>query len=178
MAKSKPTRSKSRRSKPLVGVVMGSPNDAETMQRCADQLAAFGIAHEMRILSAHRTPQAAHEYATSAQGRGLKVIIAGAGLSAALAGAMAAGTTLPVIGVPICSGPLKGVDAAVSTLQMPLGVPVACMSIGLAGAINAAILAAEILALGDSLLAETLRKFKQAQAALVKQKDAALHRSK
>ena len=99
-------------------------------------------------------------------------------MSAALAGAMAAGTTLPVIGVPICSGPLKGVDAAVSSLQMPPGVPVACMSIGLAGAINAAILAAEILALDDSVLAETLQKFKQAQAASVKQKDTALRRSK
>jgi len=177
MAKSKKTR-RPKRSKPLVGVVMGSPSDAETMQRCADQLAAFGIAHEMRILSAHRTPAAAHAYAASAQRRGLKAIIAGAGMSAALAGAIAAETTLPVIGVPICSGPLKGVDAAVSSLQMPPGVPVACMCIGPAGAINAAILAAEILALDDSVLAEMLRKFKQAQAVSVKQKDTALRRCK
>lgn len=160
--------------KPLVGVVMGSDSDVETMQRCADQLAKFGIACEMRVLSAHRTPQAAQEYATSAAQRGLKVIVAGAGMSAALAGAMAASTTLPVIGVPICSGPLDGVDAAVSTLQMPLGVPVACMSIGPAGAINAAILAAEILALGDANLGAKLREFKQSQAQAVTQKDAAL----
>ncbi len=153
---------------------MGSDSDVETMRRCAEQLAAFGVACEMRILSAHRTPQAAHAYAASAQRRGLKVIIAGAGMGAALAGAMAAVTTLPVIGVPICSGPLKGVDAAISTLQMPPGVPVACMSIGGAGATNAAILATEILALGDPVLAETLRKFKLAQAASVMRKDAAL----
>lgn len=153
---------------------MGSDSDVETMRRCAEQLAAFGVTCEMRILSAHRTPQAAHAYAASAQRRGLKVIIAGAGMGAALAGAMAAVTTLPVIGVPICSGPLKGVDAAISTLQMPPGVPVACMSIGGAGATNAAILATEILALGDPVLAETLRKFKLAQAASVMRKDAAL----
>lgn len=165
-------------SKPVVGVVMGSDSDVETMQKCADQLATFGIACEMRILSAHRTPQAAHEYAASAAQRGLKVIVAGAGMSAALAGAMAASTTLPVIGVPIGSGPLKGVDAAVSTLQMPPGVPVACMSIGAAGATNAAILAAEILALGDPDLAGRLQQFKQTQAEAVTQKDARLQKGK
>ena len=164
--------------KPLVAVVMGSDSDVETMRRCADQLATFGIACEMRVLSAHRTPQAAQEYAASAAQRGLKVIIAGAGMSAALAGAIAASTTLPVIGVPIPSGPLGGVDAAVSTLQMPPGVPVACMSIGPAGATNAAILAAEILALSDADLAQKLREFKQSQAQAVTQKDAALRGGK
>lgn len=159
---------------PLVGIVMGSDSDAETMRRCADQLAQFGIPCETRILSAHRTPQAAHEYAASAAQRGLKVIVAGAGMSAALAGALAAATTLPVIGVPVSSGPLAGVDAMVSTLQMPPGVPVACMSIGPAGAANAAIFAAEILALADPALADKLRQFKQDQAAAVMKKDASL----
>jgi phosphoribosylaminoimidazole carboxylase PurE protein len=164
------------KSKPAVGVVMGSDSDVETMQTCADQLAKFGIACEMRVLSAHRTPQAAHEYAATAAQRGLKVIVAGAGMSAALAGAMASRTTLPVIGVPIASGPLKGVDAVVSTLQMPPGVPVACMSIGPAGATNAAILAAEILALGDPDLAEKLQQFKRTQAESVMRKDARLQK--
>jgi phosphoribosylaminoimidazole carboxylase PurE protein len=147
------------------------------MQKCADQLAKFGIACEMRILSAHRTPKAAHEYAATAAQRGLKVLVAGAGMSAALAGALAANTTLPVIGVPISSGAMKGVDAAVSTLQMPPGVPVACMSIGAAGATNAAILAAQILALSDPKLAEELGKFKKTQAEGVMQKDARLRKS-
>jgi phosphoribosylamine--glycine ligase len=165
-------------SQPVVGVVMGSDSDLETMQKCADQLAQLGVACEMRVLSAHRTPQAAQEYAAAAARRGLKVIVAGAGMSAALAGAMAAHTALPVIGVPIASGPLKGVDAAVSTLQMPPGVPVACMSIGPAGAVNAAILAAEILALGDPQLAERLERFKQTQAESVIQKDARLQKGR
>jgi phosphoribosylamine--glycine ligase len=164
--------------KPAVGVVMGSDSDVETMQKCADQLAAFGIAYEMRVLSAHRTPQAAHEYAVGATRRGLKVIVAGAGMSAALAGAMAAGTTLPVIAVPIASGALKGVDAAVSSLQMPPGVPVACMSIGPAGATNAGILAAEILALSDPVLAAKLEQFKQTQAESVMRKDARVRKGR
>jgi phosphoribosylaminoimidazole carboxylase PurE protein len=164
--------------KPAVGVVMGSDSDVETMQKCADQLAVFGIAYEMRVLSAHRTPEAAHQYAATAAQRGLKVIVAGAGMSAALAGAMASRTTLPVIGVPIASGPLKGVDAVVSTLQMPPGVPVACMSIGPAGATNAAILAAEILALGDPALAAKLEQFKQTQAESVMQKDARVRKGR
>jgi len=114
--------------KPLVGVVMGSDSDLATMQKCVDQLASFGIACEVRIISAHRTPEAAHEYAATAVDRGLKVVIAAAGMSAALAGVLAAKTTLPVIGVPMDSGPLKGIDAALSTMQMPPGVPVGCMS--------------------------------------------------
>lgn len=164
--------------KPLVGIVLGSDSDLEVMQRCLDQLKNFEIPYELRVISAHRTPAVAHEYASTAAGRGLKVIIAAAGMSAALAGAMAAETTLPVIGVPVPSGALAGVDAVVSTLQMPPGVPVACMSIGPAGAANAAILAAEMLALGDGKLARRLVQFKQAQAAAVMQKDASIGKKK
>jgi phosphoribosylaminoimidazole carboxylase PurE protein len=160
--------------KVVVGIVMGSDSDLEIVKKCADQLAAFGIAYEQRIISAHRTPKQAHDYAAGAIDRGIKIIIAAAGMSAALAGVMAAGTTLPVIGIPINSGPLSGVDAMLSTSQMPPGIPVACMSIGPAGAINAAILAAQILALGDSALAEKLAKFKLDQAQKVQQKDAKL----
>ena len=157
---------------PIVGVVMGSESDLEIMQRCFEQLDTFGIAYEARIISAHRTPDVAHEYAATADERGLKVIIASAGMSAALAGTLAAKTALPVIGVPIDSGPLAGVDAALSTMQMPPGVPVACMAIGKAGATNAAIYAAEILAIADAELAAALAKFKQDQAEQVRQKDA------
>ena len=154
-----------------VGVVMGSDSDLESMQRCLKQLAALGIGCEVRIISAHRTPAAAHEYATTAIDRGLKVIIAAAGMSAALGGVLAANTTLPVIGVPMASGPLVGIDAALSTMQMPLGVPVGCMSIGNAGATNAAIYAAEILALADDELAARLVQFKADQADNVAAKD-------
>ena len=164
--------------KPLVGIVLGSDSDLSVMQQCLDQLKNFEIPYELRVISAHRTPAVAHEYASTAAGRGLKVIIAAAGMSAALAGAIAAETTLPVIGVPVPSGALAGVDAVVSTLQMPPGVPVACMSIGPAGAANAAILAAEMLALGDGKLARRLVQFKQAQAAAVMQKDASIGKKK
>jgi phosphoribosylaminoimidazole carboxylase PurE protein len=157
--------------KTLIGVVMGSDSDLETMQRCLKQLDEFGIGYEVRILSAHRTPDAAHEYAATAAGRGLKVIIAAAGLSAALAGVMASKTTLPVIGVPMAGGPLAGVDAMLSTLQMPPGIPVGSMAIGKAGAANAAIFAAQILALSDAVLAEKLVAFKADQAKKVQQKD-------
>jgi phosphoribosylaminoimidazole carboxylase PurE protein len=160
--------------KPLVGIVMGSDSDLEAMKKCAGQLGAFGIAHEMRILSAHRTPAEAHEYAASAAGRGLKVIIAAAGMSAALSGVLASVTTLPVIGVPMASGPLAGVDALLSTLQMPPGVPVACMAVN--GAVNAAIFAAQILATSDPVLAAKLQQFKADQAAKVLAKDAQLRK--
>ena len=163
--------------KPIVGVVMGSDSDLETMKRCMKQLDEFGIACEVRIISAHRTPDTAHEYAATAIERGLKVIIAAAGMSAALGGVLAANTTLPVIGVPMASGPLAGVDAALSTMQMPPGVPVACMSIGGAGATNAAIYAAEILALSDEKLAGKLSRFKKSQARKVARKDAELRKS-
>ena len=161
----------------LVGVVMGSDSDLPAMQRCIDQLDQFGIGCEVRVISAHRTPDTAHEYAATANQRGLKVLIAGAGMSAALAGVLAAKTTLPVIGVPMAGGPLAGVDAALSTLQMPPGVPVACMAIGSAGAANAAILAAQILALSDADLAEAVVQFKKDQAQNVARKDAAVRAS-
>lgn len=160
--------------RPVVGVVMGSDSDLPTMQRCLDTLDAFGIAYEVRVISAHRTPDAAHEYAATAAKRGLKVIVAAAGMSAALAGVMAAKTTLPVIGVPMPAGPLVGVDAALSTMQMPPGVPVACMAIGSAGATNAAVFACQVLATADARLAAALRKFKSDQARSVARKDAAV----
>ncbi len=163
--------------KPLVGVVMGSDSDLEVMQRCVKQLAEFGIACELRVISAHRTPETAHEYARSAAGRGLKVLVAGAGMSAALAGVLAANTTLPVIGVPIESGALKGLDALLSTAQMPPGVPVACMAIGAAGATNAGVLAAQILAGSDAKLAQRLAQFKQDQARKVAMKDAEVQKT-
>jgi phosphoribosylaminoimidazole carboxylase PurE protein len=160
--------------RPVVGVVMGSDSDLPTMQRCLEQLEALGIAYEVRVISAHRTPDTAHEYAATAVQRGLKVIIAAAGMSAALSGVLAAKTTLPVIGVPMASGPLVGVDAALSTMQMPPGVPVACMSIGSAGATNAAVYAAQILAVSDKAMAARVRKFKADQARKVAKKDAAV----
>ena len=148
------------------------------MKRCLKQLDELAIPYEVRVISAHRTPEGAHEYAVTAIDRGLKVIVAAAGMSAALAGVLAAATTLPVIGVPMASGPLAGVDAAVSTMQMPPGVPVGCMSIGGAGATNAAIYAAQILAVGDEELAAKLAEFKRAQAEKVARNDEAIRQSK
>ena len=165
------------KAKALVGVVMGSDNDWSIMTRCVAQLKDFGIACEVRVISAHRTPDAAHEYAATAQQRGLKVIIAAAGMSAALSGVLAASTTLPVIGVPINSGPLNGVDAALATMQMPPGVPVGCMAIGSAGATNAAIYAAQVLALSSKKLAAALKRLKKAQARKVARKDADLQKT-
>jgi len=165
-----------KKARPVVGVVMGSDSDLPTMKRCLDQLAAFDIPFEVRIISAHRTPQVAHEYAATAVERGLKVIIAAAGMSAALAGMLAACTTLPVVGVPMASGPLGGIDAALSKMQMPPGIPVGCMAIGSAGATNAGIFAAQILAVSDEKLAARLRRFKKAQADKVVAKDRAVRR--
>ena len=162
--------------KPLVGIVMGSDGDLETVRGCMKQLDELAIACEVRVISAHRTPELAHEYATSAAGRGLKVLVAAAGMSAALGGALAANTTLPVIGIPVNSGPLGGVDAALSMMQMPAGVPVACMAIGTAGAANAGILAAQILALSDAGLAARLAQFKTQLAEKVVRKDAEIRR--
>jgi phosphoribosylaminoimidazole carboxylase PurE protein len=156
---------------PVVGIVMGSKSDMDVVARCTRQLDELGIAYEFRVISAHRTPDAAHEYAATAGDRGLKVVIAAAGMSAALAGVLAASTTLPVIGIPVASGPLAGTDAALSTLQMPPGVPVGCMTIGGAGATNAAIYAARILALSDPKLAERLVLFKTDQAQKVADDD-------
>ncbi len=158
-----------------VAVVMGSDSDMEVMQNCIEQLGYFGIEPVVRIISAHRTPQVAAEFAQNAAKNGIKVIIAAAGMAAHLAGALAAKTTLPVIGVPLVSSSgLEGIDALLSTLQMPPGVPVATVAIGKAGAKNAAILAVQILALADSKLRERLADFKKAQGKKVIEKDSAI----
>jgi phosphoribosylaminoimidazole carboxylase PurE protein len=149
--------------KSVVAVVMGSDSDMAVMQSCIDTLKDFGIEPVVRIISAHRTPQMAAEFAENAAKEGVKVIIAAAGMAAHLAGALAARTTLPVIGVPlISSSGLEGIDAFLSTAQMPPGVPVATVAIGKAGAKNAAVLAVQILALSDKVLAGKLAEFKKA----------------
>lgn len=157
--------------KTTVAVIMGSDSDLEVMRRCIEQLKALGITPRVRVLSAHRTPRAVEEFTAAAPGEGIKVIIAGAGMSAALAGTIAARTSLPVIGVAMVSPPLGGIDALLSTVQMPPGVPVACLGLGAAGATNAAIFAAEILALSDPLLAERLAQFKSEQTRKVLARD-------
>jgi phosphoribosylaminoimidazole carboxylase PurE protein len=146
--------------KPVVGILMGSDSDLPVMQEAAAMLQEFGIEYEMTIASAHRTPKKVLEYSQGAEKRGLKVIIAGAGWAAHLAGVVASQTTLPVIGVPIDSSPLKGIDALLSTAQMPGGVPVATMSLGKAGAKNAGIFAAQIIALADVKVANRLKVHK------------------
>jgi len=147
-----------------VAVVMGSGSDMDVMQGCIERLRGFDIEPVVQVISAHRTPKAAAEFAETAAENGIKVIIAAAGMAAHLAGALAARTTLPVIGVPLISGSgLEGVDALLSTMQMPAGVPVATMAIGKAGAKNAAILAVQILALSDKALAEKLADFRNPQ---------------
>jgi phosphoribosylaminoimidazole carboxylase PurE protein len=158
-----------------VAVVMGSDSDLPVMQTCIDQLKQFGIDPVVRIISAHRTPEAAADFADNAQKKGLKVIIAAAGMAAHLAGAVAARTPLPVIGVPLqaSSGPV-GLDALLSTVQMPPGIPVATVALGKAGAKNAAILAVQILALSDKTLAAKLTKFRNAQKQDLITKDSAL----
>ena len=154
-----------KKKKSPVAVVMGSDSDLAIMKGCIEQLKEFGIEPVVRIISAHRTPKAAAEFAQAAAGKGVKVIIAAAGMAAHLAGALAANTILPVIGVPlISSSGLKGIDALVSTVQMPAGVPVATVAIGEAGVKNAAVLAAQVLALSDVKLSEKLKKFRQRQA--------------
>lgn len=160
-----------------VAVVMGSDSDLEVMKSCVDQLKEFGIDPVVRVLSAHRTPAAAIEFAQSAAGSGIRVIIAAAGMAAHLAGALAGQTTLPIIGVPLAAkeGPM-GLDALLSTVQMPPGVPVASMAIGRAGAKNAAVFAVQILALSDSELAKKLTAFRKAQTENVLKKDAELNR--
>ena len=144
-----------------VAILMGSDSDWETMSAAAKRLEAFGIGYDVRVLSAHRTPQHTAQYAAGAAGRGIKVFICGAGGAAHLAGAVAAQTTLPVIGVPLDASSLNGLDALLATVQMPKGVPVATVAVGGAGAENAAILAAQILALADSALADKLAAFKK-----------------
>jgi 5-(carboxyamino)imidazole ribonucleotide mutase len=145
---------------PLVGVVMGSKSDTEVMQAALDVLTSLGIEHEVNVISAHRNPDKAREYAQSAKGRGVEVIIAAAGMAAHLPGVLASWTTLPVIGVPMASGELKGVDALYSIVQMPAGIPVACVAIGSTGAKNAAYLAAEILGLKHDKILRAYEKYR------------------
>lgn len=150
-------------SEPLVGVVMGSDSDWEVMQHAAARLVEFGVPYEARVVSAHRTPDLLFEYAAQAKGRGLRCIIAGAGGAAHLPGMLAAKTTLPVLGVPVPSRHLKGLDSLFSIVQMPNGVPVATFAIGEAGAHNAALFAVAQLATTDAALAARLKAFRDAQ---------------
>jgi 5-(carboxyamino)imidazole ribonucleotide mutase len=153
--------------KPLVAVVMGSTSDWETMRHAADVLKRFGVPHECAVVSAHRTPRRMAEFAEGAEGRGLEVIIAGAGGAAHLPGMVAAQTTVPVLGVPVKSKALKGLDSLLSIVQMPAGVPVGTLAIGQAGATNAALLAVAILANTRPELRERLRRFRKEQTAKV-----------
>jgi len=152
---------------PLVGVIMGSRSDWETMAHAVQTLTDLGVPHEARVVSAHRTPDLLFEYAESAVGRGLKIIIAGAGGAAHLPGMCAAKTRLPVFGVPVQSKALNGQDSLLSIVQMPAGIPVGTLAIGRAGAINAALLAAAVLATTDPRLARRLEKFRADQTAKV-----------
>ena len=147
----------------LVGIIMGSKSDWDTMRHAAETLEALGVAHETRVVSAHRTPKRLYEYAASAKQRGLKAIIAGAGGAAHLPGMAASMTALPVLGVPVESQALKGMDSLLSIVQMPAGVPVGTLAIGKAGAINAALLAAAMLANEDEALAQRLAAWRQTQ---------------
>jgi 5-(carboxyamino)imidazole ribonucleotide mutase len=154
-------------SQPQVGIIMGSQSDWETMRNAADTLSVLGVSFETRIVSAHRTPKRLVEYATSARERGLQVIIAGAGGAAHLPGMTASMTSLPVLGVPVESKTLKGMDSLLSIVQMPGGVPVGTLAIGKAGAINAALLAASILSLADTKIAAALEEWRERQTASV-----------
>ncbi len=158
-------------SSPFVAILMGSKSDLEAMRAGADVLEKFGIRYEIKISSAHRTPEATREYVEAAVERGCQVFIAGAGLAAHLAGAIAAHTTRPVIGVPMDAGPLQGMDSLLSTVQMPSGVPVASVAIGRTGARNAAYLAAQILALADTALAGRVAADRKADAERVQSQD-------
>ena len=161
---------------PFVAGIMGSDSDLPVMQTTLDTLTKLGVKHEVKISSAHRTPQATHDYVRDAEERGCVVFIAAAGLAAHLAGTIASLTLRPVIGVPMDGGPLQGMDALLSTVQMPGGIPVGCMAIGKPGAKNAAYFAAQIVALCDNKLRKRLQKDREAQAEDVRAKDAALRR--
>ncbi|MCM8732203.1 5-(carboxyamino)imidazole ribonucleotide mutase [Hephaestia sp. GCM10023244] len=152
---------------PLVGIIMGSTSDWETMRHAAEMLEALGVPHETRVVSAHRTPERLYHYAKSAEGRGLKVVIAGAGGAAHLPGMAASMTALPVLGVPVQSKALDGMDSLLSIVQMPAGIPVGTLAIGKAGATNAALLAAAILATADDALGARLAAWRAAQTAAV-----------
>ena len=156
---------------PKVLLMMGSDSDLPVMQEASDILSRFGISHEMRISSAHRSPVRTLALASEAAGRGIKIIIAGAGMAAHLAGVVAAKTTLPVIGVPMPGGALNGVDALYATVQMPAGIPVATMAIGKAGARNAALFAVQILALSDAELSRAVHEYRVEMDNEVEQKD-------
>jgi len=153
---------------PLVGIIMGSKSDWDTLRHAADTLAEFGVPHEKNIVSAHRTPQWMTEYAATAEARGIQVIIAGAGGAAHLPGMVAANTLLPVLGVPVETHALKGMDSLLSIVQMPGGIPVGTLAIGKAGAQNAALLAVAILSNHDPELREKLRRFREEQTARVR----------
>jgi len=152
---------------PLVGVLMGSKSDWDTMKSASETLERFGVSHECRVLSAHRTPAATVEYVAGAESRGIEVLIAAAGGAAHLAGVVAAHTVLPVLGVPMESASLKGLDSLLSTVQMPGGIPVGTLAIGKPGATNAALLAVAILGAGRPELRDKLRAFREEQAARV-----------
>jgi phosphoribosylaminoimidazole carboxylase PurE protein len=162
--------------KPLVGILMGSDNDYEIMKETAVALKQFGIPFEMTVSSAHRTPERTSRYVREARGRGIKILVAGAGAAAHLAGVVAAETTLPVIAVPIAATALNGMDALLAMVQMPAGIPVATMAIGKAGARNAGIFAAQMLAVDDAILSTKLVQFKADMAAGVEAKAEALNK--
>lgn len=163
---------------PLVSIVMGSKSDLETLNEASDVLTEFGIAHELRVISAHRTPETARDYALTAEARGIRIIIAGAGKAAHLAGVIASMTPLPIIGVPMTTSDLGGLDSLLSMVQMPGGIPVATVAIGKTGAKNAALLAVAILALSDPALRTRLTAFREKMADEVGQADQALQSSR
>ena len=167
MAKAKNSKAASVKTKSLVGIIMGSKSDWPTMEEAARVLDEFGVGYEVEVVSAHRTPDKMMKYAESAKGRGLRMIIAGAGGAAHLPGMVAAKTSLPVLGVPVKSSALDGLDSLLSIAQMPAGIPVATFAIGVAGAKNAGLFAASVLALNDKVIAKKLEKFRKVQTATV-----------